>query len=590
MDWLNKYLTKDEQDAFLHHIRYIATANNRNSKVNLGKVLEPWYEAKKGYLLNLFGDKLILEFDLLPDTPDFGKGQFEQDLYSMIIYSPFLSRVNAALHDGFISSATVKNQGQLSSRFLYYLLSDRPAWQKNKCGECQSYAVSDTVVTFSNGKILKFNRETKMTTVAAAIAEAFDLKEEYEKFRLEHSMIVQEYKTPAKVCFSIHPLDYLTISDNNSNWSSCLSITNEGSYRGGVSELLSSECAVVCYIKSSSKKVLMQGDFKWNSKFWRQILVLDPNFIGSLIAYPNECVPLTKQILKIAKDLWAPDFPDHLYNRKSDDEDFYSSVPGDTTIPDRLPSYVSMYTNLLYNDFHRSTSYQSFYCYASSQMFKENCSLDIELSGVTSCLICGRVGDEDQFPHEDCLVCRTCIEGPLNQECLICGKEMRTTNTFFDEGGDSYCESCYLNNYARCWSCGCEIPLNRGNSHDINYMYGSTCSSYFIERNLCQHCLDNRYDLIDYLDLREIFISAEESLSRAEKLKLIELPVTFADNNKAYITAYYFRALLIRHCANIGKRDRLSKGELSQFEVKEAWSDIISTLPLDFLEKIDEIK
>ena len=50
-----------------------------------------------------------------------------------------------------------------------------------------------------------------------------ELMKAFERFRLAHSLIFNDAKLKGKLVLSIHPLDFITMSDNSLGWSSCMS-------------------------------------------------------------------------------------------------------------------------------------------------------------------------------------------------------------------------------------------------------------------------------------------------------------------------------------------------------------------------------
>ena len=51
-------------------------------------------------------------------------------------------------------------------------------------------------------------------------------RKNFEDFRLKHSLILNDKTISGNLVFSIHPLDYMTMSDNSLNWHSCMSWAN----------------------------------------------------------------------------------------------------------------------------------------------------------------------------------------------------------------------------------------------------------------------------------------------------------------------------------------------------------------------------
>ena len=86
------------------------------------------------------------------------------------------------------------------------------------------------------------------------------------------SMIIQEDKIEGKLCMSVHPLDFLSLSENTYNWRSCHAL--DGDYRAGNLSYMVDSSTVICYLKSDRDERLpnFPPEVKWNSKKWRVLL------------------------------------------------------------------------------------------------------------------------------------------------------------------------------------------------------------------------------------------------------------------------------------------------------------------------------
>ena len=86
------------------------------------------------------------------------------------------------------------------------------------------------------------------------------------------SMIIQENKIGGTLCLSVHPLDFLSSSENNHNWRSCHAL--DGEYRAGNLSYMLDKSTVMCYLRSEHMEKLpdFPDDVLWNSKKWRVLL------------------------------------------------------------------------------------------------------------------------------------------------------------------------------------------------------------------------------------------------------------------------------------------------------------------------------
>lgn len=92
------------------------------------------------------------------------------------------------------------------------------------------------------------------------------------------------------IILSIHPLDFMTMSDNDSNWSSCMSWRDFGSYRSGTVEMMNSASIVIAYSKAEKPMNLFEGkdeyEYEWNNKTWRELFIVTKDFIYPIKGYP----------------------------------------------------------------------------------------------------------------------------------------------------------------------------------------------------------------------------------------------------------------------------------------------------------------
>ena len=101
----------------------------------------------------------------------------------------------------------------------------------------------------------------------------FDLpKNALNDIQSKASQLIQENSITGTLCFSVHPLDYLSVSENTYNWASCHSL--DGDYRAGNLSYMLDSSTIVCYLRGANnvKLPLFPDDVPWNSKKWRVLL------------------------------------------------------------------------------------------------------------------------------------------------------------------------------------------------------------------------------------------------------------------------------------------------------------------------------
>lgn len=105
------------------------------------------------------------------------------------------------------------------------------------------------------------------------------------------SRFQQQKGMNGKICLSVHPLDFLSLSNNNCGWSTCHSL--DGEFRAGNISYMLDECTFICYLKTHEGLVPIDGfpsSVPWNNKKWRMLAFLSDDF-GMILTgrqYPTE--------------------------------------------------------------------------------------------------------------------------------------------------------------------------------------------------------------------------------------------------------------------------------------------------------------
>ncbi|MBE6148118.1 MAG: hypothetical protein E7167_01200 [Firmicutes bacterium] len=162
----------------------------------------------------------------------------------------------------------------------------------------------------------------KLMKIFAKIASAYEI-EGFEEFRLAHSQVLNDLEFHGELCLSIHPMDFLTMSDNNCDWSSCMSIIDSGDYRRGVIEMMNSGCVVMAYLKSSTdmKIPYIEEDIFWNNKKWRELFIISDEAIVGIKGYPYWNLELQELVIK-----WIAELNEGYYEDEVIQFDYDASV------------------------------------------------------------------------------------------------------------------------------------------------------------------------------------------------------------------------------------------------------------------------
>ena len=124
-------------------------------------------------------------------------------------------------------------------------------------------------------KVIKIQKGTKTMKAILKVCEYFDfgeefpdkiLKEDYENFRIAHSMVLNNKKLKGNLVMSIHPMDFMTMSDNGFDWSSCMSFVRHGCYHMGAEEMMNSNNVICCYLESTTNPLFCFKDMDEHQK------------------------------------------------------------------------------------------------------------------------------------------------------------------------------------------------------------------------------------------------------------------------------------------------------------------------------------
>lgn len=296
-------------------------------------------------------------------------------------------------------------------------------------------------IPLPDGKFLGVNPGTKMTRILGKLAKAYGI-DGWEDVREAHAKISTFKRTTGTLCLSIHPLDFYTLSDNDEGWNSCMNWTCEdddddygGSYRAGTVEMMNSPCIVVAYLKNDKHE--FEG---WNSKVWRELMIVDKNVITNIKGYPATNDFLTQEAIKWLRELaeknlgWT--YVDEMmtYNTRFD-YNGYGLV--DSKYFEEHAIDLRFECDHMYNDTRRQHAFA--FVNPSLAGFYE-----INYSGVMNCQVCGNSEDVVSFESDNRVACQDC--NPIYfSTCDICGRTIYDEDDCYEVDGETLCVSCWDN-------------------------------------------------------------------------------------------------------------------------------------------------
>lgn len=445
-------ISEEERNYMNDYIQRYAPQDGYNvAQAPLQEVLRHWEEAKSKHLARMFNGNLILEREI----------EYEMSIDEL--YNRFQSLRNSkvssfynSLYDLFWRNREfedfrydgrnhVYENNKHNCESTYCFLSNIEALLENR------WIFEEIRLPLPNGKNFKVTPGTKVTRILGRLAKAWDLPN-WDAVLEAQSLALTTKKTKGKVCISIHPLDYMTMSDNSENWDSCMNWKYNGSYRAGTIEMMNSPYVVVAYLKSSFNKL---DDF-WNSKVWRELFIVHEDVITNVKPYPYANEWLTKYICSWLKDLAEASNFSH-YNNKimllAENSDYDDEYFNKNNVEFRF------YTNTMYNDTGRANQW----IYLRDGL--KDKTVKVNYSGYRSCIWCGEI--TNNFDCENELLCYDC-ESQEQFYCEECGTRIS------DE--EAYC----INGNYYCYDCFCELVVYPYDSQN-EPCYKEDCEEIFIK-------------------------------------------------------------------------------------------------------------
>lgn len=457
-------ITYEEQELIKEFICNYAGPGGYETSLNapLDEILNFWsYEKQE--LFNAFGENLILskEVEYKESTTALAK---KIDNNPKIL--DFLHYVrNSFLKEGYTPDWDIRDLAIISTKNLVDNIYPEAGFE------------------LKNGK--KITHNMKMTKMLKLLCEDMGIpQKEYEDFRLEHSRMLNQKKLKGTLCLSIHPLDFITMSENNCGWTSCMRWDGNGDYRQGTVEMMNSPYVVVAYLTSSEKLYMDSGS--WNSKKWRQLFIVTHDLICGIRQYPYVNPSLSETAASWLREI-------------------VSACPNYGPYEEKMKGFanwtddIKLSADFMYNDLGNKNS-----GYFSINFPKPYV---LNFSGPAQCMSCGcRVNEGDEFIPDD-LVCSECGHSFICPECN--SRHDLDDACYLDNNDSPFCPDCYSYKFDECSSCNKTYKVD-----ELLTIQAKVSDYYYTDINLCYSCF-KKY---------ELFITKEEGFLSEYVIELDKLP------------------------------------------------------------------
>ena len=279
----------------------------------------------------------------------------------------------------------------------------------------------------------------------------------FKEFCVWHSQMLNEKKIAGKFCLSIHPLDYMTMSENTHGWTSCMNWEENGCYRAGTVEMMNSPMVIVAYMCSDHEKMDLNAGWdsnvnrrqhlEWNSKKWRTLIVVNQFGIFSVKSYPYYHHEMTQ---------YAMEWIASLFKDRHFEECEVIRPYRDYTLRSGLVVNFTPRTYRMYNDFGAAKHFimlDTDLKIKLSEMGEEayGYPIDFVYSGASECMSCGDLSYYEDykgvhFDGEVALCCDSCWGHPHEDEstCDMCGEVWSNEDMVWVED-QLVCPECFNN-------------------------------------------------------------------------------------------------------------------------------------------------
>ena len=323
--------------------------------------------------------------------------------------------------------------------------------------------------------------------------------------QIKASMLIQEDKIHGNLYFSVHPLDFLSISENTNNWRSCHAL--DGDYCAGNLSYMCDETTIVCYLCGDDKKELPHfGHVKWNSKKWRMLLFTSRDetvlFAGRHYPFFNkEIMDKIKHIwttlytTPIAYSKWHNDVIEDFHYKDEENllhayEDFGIENPH-LVINHYLVDprkVIKDQSSLHYNDLLESSVYDPYYAFNYWNPYDSHGTLFV--GSDPYCPYCG----QNMLYSSDSLCCDECrnafeTNSQYIGECEGCGHDVVEDEDWTrDYAGHLYCQDCKEALLTWCPSCYEWYPNDIMINTENAFGYKAIIDGQEVEK-VCPQCL-----------------------------------------------------------------------------------------------------
>lgn len=380
-----------------------------------------WNEAKSEHLLQLLGGELMVSFPVKVEKPE---TLIKDEILMLLNTNPFakayyfwISRNFERLYN--LAEDSGKNPGYIRNRYDYSNLLENLIYSESIINNKRlGWNTSTFYLPLPDGTFLAIPDNCKPMRILKKIADAFDI-DGYEEFRIAHSQILNQKMLKGKLTISIHPMDYFTMSMNSCGWTSCMRWP-DGEYHQGTIEMMNSPNVVVAYLESNEPYHYSNIDptAYWNNKKWRQLFIVNHDFISEIKAYPYCNETLTNIVINTLRDLADKNLDWQYFDPIPAESDTERDDDGYLIFTDELERnwQIYLYTYKMYNDINtRSniliapTKDSNIIHNSKAWGGTDSPYCEVYYSGQTECMLCGIPYPDIDHDESFCYSCKDMV-------------------------------------------------------------------------------------------------------------------------------------------------------------------------------------
>ena len=433
----------------------------QNPKVD--KLFDEWYNNKKEFI-GLFGGRLIYEY---PEVVRFELGEAERNMR----VTNFANRIHEFYGNESLADFIDENaKGFFKNEVVF---EDGPAREGMKLLKAFKYFEAD--------------------------------KEVLDAIQTEASRIIQEDKIEGRLCISVHPLDYLSSSENTFNWRSCHAL--DGEYRCGNLSYMCDNATMIVYLRDEYNHELphFPSSVPWNSKKWRVLLHIsesrDMLFAGRQYPFATKVgldFILSNLIPKIKlgkingpDNFWSPWSNYYIDTAYDEDNDFHHTLfdkhlPVGGELKTLKDLVFKKFGARHFDDLNNSNSYRKPYYSVIRHRGWWGTADDVNakymrftIGSKTLCLHCG----DSYVEGPGMMVCPSCdcdkyhISGMTDYiECECCGTTIYIDSAVWVGDEARVCTGCAETETSICDRCG------------VRHWNTDVCYSRITHNQICKWC------------------------------------------------------------------------------------------------------